>query len=101
MEDDVKFVDNFKLWLGRVWDEVLKDFDIVYVGCLVGCSFIGNDGILSYILVGWKGSVWKKVSDYVFIFKFVLGSYCYVVSCVGVFKLLELLVGKVSGYFDF
>lgn len=105
MEDDVKLVDGFKSRLDVAWREVPKDFDLTYVGCLVGCDPSGNDGILSHILAGFpftqKGNAWKRVSEHVFIPKFALGTHCYIVSRAGAFKLLGLIEGKVSGHIDF
>jgi len=105
MEDDVKLVDGFKSRLELAWRDVPNDFDLVYVGCLVGCDSNGNDGVMSHLFAGFpftqKGNVWKKVSDRVFIPKFALGLHCYVVSRAGAMKLLELMDGKVSGHVDF
>lgn len=101
MEDDAKLVDNFKMRLGKMWNEVPKDFDIVYAGCFVGCSPSGNDGILSHIFAGRNGKDWKKISEHVFVPKFALGLHCYIVSRAGALKLLELSEGKVSGHIDF
>ena len=105
MEDDAKLVDGFTSQLNASWRDVPNDFDLVYVGCLVGCDSTGNDGVLSHLFAGFpftqKGNIWKKVSDRVFIPKFALGLHCYIVSRAGAIKLLDLTEGKVSGHVDF
>src|SRR4029078_6968605 len=38
LEDDVKFVENFKEKFAEIFREIPEDFYITYLGCLVGCK---------------------------------------------------------------
>lgn len=106
LEDDARIVDGFRAKMDALWAEIPNDFDIVYVGCLVGCDAMGNDSLLSNLFTGLApttqlGNVWKRVSKHVFVPKLALGTHCYIVSQKGVRKLLASTDGKVNGHIDF
>lgn len=107
LEDDARLVDNFMTRLSSIWNEIPTDFDIIYVGCLIGCEYNGNHSLLSKMLSGGlnpfskKIDGWKKISEHVFVPSFALGTHCYIISRKGAMKLLELTEGKVDGHVDF
>lgn len=107
LEDDARLTDNFMAKLSSVWSEIPSDFDIVYIGCLIGCEYDGRDSLLSKMLSGRltpfsnKTDAWKRISTHVFVPSFPLGTHCYIISLKGAAKLLGLTEGKVDGHIDF
>ncbi len=100
-EDDVVFVRDFKRLLTKYWEEIPVDYDIIYVGCLVGCD---PDGLESRDMKMHKwdnhGKKGKRVSEHVFVPNLALGTHCYIISKTGAAKLLEFSNGKVDTHID-
>ncbi len=102
MEDDVILNKDFKKRLNVYLSEVPLDFDIVYIGCLVGCD---PDGKMTVSQKAHKwatnhGKTGRRLSEHVFIPSLALGTHCYIVSKKGARKLFHLSKGKVDTHID-
>lgn len=106
-EDDVSLVDGFSTKLNSFLREVPQDFDIVYLGCFIGCFPDGKLNFLDRVLLAVAkistkplGKKWVRVSEHVYIPTLALGAHAYIVSRKGAQKLLELTRGIAEGHVD-
>ena len=119
LEDDCTFVENFQLQFQKMFPQVPEDFDILYVGCLGGCSKDKRHDDLIYffskyimrISPGKPKSPCKTdrctrlaseglVSENVFVPEYPTGLHCYVISNKGARFLLSKIQGKIEGHID-
>lgn len=126
VEDDCRFVPDFRQKLTHAFDQVPKDFDIVYVGCTGACNkdrkATKSDPI--HILAAFTGLTSKQcnatgplgsgspavqvcnhpntgtVSENIFIPELPTALHCYIVSKAGAGKLLRKMRGRLNDHID-
>lgn len=94
-EDDVKFTDNISDIIPKAIDELPKDWDILYLGCLTCC-----DKVTIFELPELINPTKKKYSEHLNIGGIYYGAEAYVLSYNGAKKLLDQLP-KISHFPDY
>jgi GR25 family glycosyltransferase involved in LPS biosynthesis len=102
LEDDTRFQSNFKEELKKKLNSVPKDFDILYIGCFIGCDTEGKKNLLHNIhSISYSGLKYKKINNDIYVPSLPFGLHSYIVSKKGVNKLLSLIkINKLNGSID-
>jgi GR25 family glycosyltransferase involved in LPS biosynthesis len=96
LEDDVVFESDFKIELKKKLIKVPKDFDILYVGCAVGCV---SKNKFDFRTLFFNKKDYKKVNNDIYVPRVPLALHGYIVSRSGVKKLLKM-IKKINGHID-
>jgi GR25 family glycosyltransferase involved in LPS biosynthesis len=82
-EDDAVIDDNFDRNFQDVWNHLPKDFDIIYFGCVLGCS---DDSVSNSIFKKIMGYDNEEINEFVMTTKGSAGTHCYMISLEGAKK---------------
>jgi len=76
-EDDATIDDKFDSKFQQIWNHIPKDYDIIYFGCLFGCTDDSkiNDGFKKIV----TGPT-EKINEFVHSTKGAAGTHCYMIS---------------------
>lgn len=88
-EDDCYFHKDFNVLFPIIWNNVPKDFDILYVGCEMGCSYEKKYSWTTKLMMLFREKKYKKINKYVYIPELPLAAHCYILSKNGISKLLK------------
>ena len=85
-EDDAVIDDNFDRDFHHVWNHLPKDFDIIYFGCLFGCSdnSITNNGFKKI-----SGFDSEDINEFIQTNEGSVGTHCYMISLEGAKKFID------------
>lgn len=104
-EDDCYFSDNFKDDFLKVYNDLPQDYDILFLGCEIGCSIEENYSWYSTVLfsIGHmtkiKSKSFMKITDNIYKPEWALAAHCYIISRAGMEKLLNG-VPKINYHID-
>lgn len=98
-EDDCYFSKDFADAFPRMLNFVPNDFDVLFVGCEMGCSYEQKYSITMRLLLLFKKSSFRKVNEHVYVPELPLAAHCYFVSRKGLAKLLGGMQ-KISNHVD-
>lgn len=106
-EDDVVLREGARTLLEDEWEKVPRDFDILMLGCVLGCYRRppSKAEIVFTMVGGIRTAVWARstptiVNDKIHVPTCVRGLQGYVLSRKGAIKLLRALTGKIAGHID-
>ncbi len=103
-EDDVSFRGEPHTELRKNFDQVPKDFDLLYLGCNE-CDYDAKKhtawGALLHMLSNGSTSKQRRLSDNVYVPHVVFGSHCYVISRQGAMKMSALLRTGLNFHIDY
>lgn len=92
-EDDIYMEDDFQTELKQKLENVPSDFDILYLGCAVGCKSKNNlDNLVCGKLYNSKG--FKKINKDIIVPDTPLGLHAYILSRKGAKQLLSSIQNK-------
>jgi GR25 family glycosyltransferase involved in LPS biosynthesis len=98
-EDDVRFepnaFSNFDLYI----EQVPKDFDVVYFGCLFCQKKVSLVSDIVLRIMGYRKQS-KQISENVWVPPYTLGAHCYYVSRKGLYTLIELYTRNIYTCID-
>jgi glycosyl transferase, family 25 len=102
-EDDVILNENFIQLLTKFYQMVPKDYDIIYLGCTVGCNYNGDSNYMTNILkniVNFKGKQHKILNEHVYIPEYPFSTHAYIISVKGAKKLLNSIKNNINSHVD-
>lgn len=82
-EDDAVINENFIRDFQHIWNHLPKDYDIVYFGCLFGCS---DDSITNSLFKKVAGIDTEEINEFVQTSKGSVGTHAYMISLEGAKK---------------
>jgi GR25 family glycosyltransferase involved in LPS biosynthesis len=101
-EDDISLCNNFVDQLKSKLEAIPNDFDMLYIGCEVGCDVNNKsnmDMTVTRMLLG-KGYNFEIINSEIYVPRFPLAFHAYIVSKKGVHKLLKLAKDKIYTHID-
>ena len=94
-EDDAVIPEDFDRQFQDIWNHLPKDYDIVYFGCILGCS---DKSAVNYIFKKINGYSTDEINDYILTTKGSSGTHCYMVSLEGAKK---FITKPINSHIDF
>jgi GR25 family glycosyltransferase involved in LPS biosynthesis len=94
-EDDAVVDKEFDKNLQHIWNHLPKDYDIIYFGCLFGCT---DDSKMNESFKKIVSGPTEKINEFVHSTKGAAGTHCYMISLEGAKKFLDK---KITYHIDF
>jgi len=85
-EDDAVIDENFDKQFQNVWNHLPKDYDVVYFGCIFGCT---DDSMTNAAYKKIMGFETKEINEFIHTTKGTAGTHCYMISLEGAKKFVN------------
>uniref|UniRef100_A0A6C0D7M5 Glycosyl transferase family 25 domain-containing protein n=1 Tax=viral metagenome TaxID=1070528 RepID=A0A6C0D7M5_9ZZZZ len=85
-EDDAVVDEKFDTTFQHVWNHLPKDFDVVYFGCIFGCT---DDSSVNQVYKKIIGGPTEEINEFVHSTKGTAGTHCYMISLEGAKKFVN------------
>ena len=85
-EDDAIINEKFDSKFQHIWNYLPKDYDIIYFGCIFGCT---DDSKVNEVFKKVVSGPTEKVNEFVHTTKGAAGTHCYMISLEGAKKFLD------------